>query len=271
MAAPGKERRGVGLRKITLFALDADGGISTPLVTYYDGVQAVGGKELGMSQAEPSPIYHTGDDVVLDVDFLPSEEALISSFTLSGLQDEVDELLTNINSVEINENRFMVFGTNDADDGPQVCVLAYRQSLDASGTRVWESTLFPKAKVVPLNTRALNREPGTKQYRVFPQFSNEYPWGTDFAIGTEGATRAQGVDGVHNYQPKMVTFNGDNATLIFLFPVDAQAATTAEVTVWEDGVEVVDGAGVTVATTGVTFDAAPGTDADVVVFYGVAP
>lgn len=268
MTAPGKERRGVGLRKIILFELDADGGISTPTVTYYEGVQAVGGKELDLSQSEPSPIYHTGDDVVIDMDFLPSEEAIIGSFTLSGMQDAVDELLTNVNSVTINENRFMVAGTNDADDGPQVCVLAYRQSLDATGRRVWESTIFPKAKIVPLNTKTLNRDPGTKQYRVFPQFSNEYPWGTDFAVGTEGVTRAQMIEGVHNYKPKMVTFNGDGATTVFAFPTDAQAASTDEVTVWVDGVEQT--TGITIATDGVTFTAAPATDADIVVFYGVA-
>ena len=263
MTAPGTERRGVGARKMYVFALDANGDIESTTTTAYEGLEIVGIKTLNLTDPEPRTIYHTGDDVVLEVDRLPATESITGTFVISGVDDELDALATPVNSVTEGEVRFMLVGTEQRGNEEQVGVIVFRQSLDASGNRCWESRIFPKCLITPI-ANGMDENPEEHTYSITPQFSDKHLWETDFSTTTEGAEKAQVVRMVTRYKPKIVKFNGNNTTTEFTFPTSFPAVDTTHIDVFVDG--TID-ATVTKATTSVQFTTAPTTNANIVVRY----
>lgn len=265
MAAPGDERRGVGLRKIRLYALDADGDIDSSTTTVYEGVEVVGAQELTINDPEPQKITHFGDDVVLQVDMLPSGDALDGAFTVSGRDDNIDELVGGRISRTIGNMRVMSMKTDEDGELDQVGAVIYEQSLDADGDRVWEAYIFPKCTIYPI-VNGMNADPDVSQFRLYPQYSSKHLWGESLSSGTDGGSRAQVQRIIMNYRPLFVKFDGDNSTTEFTFDSDRPAQSTDDINVWVDG--ILQTADFTAATTGVTFTTAPTTDANIVVGYG---
>jgi hypothetical protein len=267
MTAPGAERRGVGFRKITLFALDSSGDVAVSGTTAYEGVAVNGAKTLTLEEPESRVITHVGDDRVLDVDSLPPQEGMSGELTISGADDDIDDLVTDRISVSVGNNRLMGMGTDVDGNENQVGLLAYRQTLDASGNRKWESRIIPKCLLIP-RASGFDDTPEVSKFSVRPQMSSQHLWGTDFVSGTEGFTKAQVLRMVSNYQPKLVGFEGDGTTVAFVLPVAAPAVSSDEIAVWVAG--VLQTTGVTAATTQITFAATPASGAVIVVLYGVA-
>lgn len=263
MTAVGTERRAVGARKMFVFALDSNGDIESTTTTAYEGLEIVGIKSLALTDPEPRRIYHTGDDVVLEVDSLPPTEAITGTFTISGVDDDLDAMATPVNSVTENEVRLMLIGTEQRGNEEQVGVLIYRQSLDASGNRCWESRIFPKCLITPI-ANGMDENPETHTYSITPQFSDRHLWQSDFTTTTEGANKAQVVRMVTRYKPKVVKFNGNNTATTFTLPAAFPAVDTTHIDVFVEG--VID-ATVTKATNSVQFTTAPTTNANIVVRY----
>lgn len=272
MAAPNTTRSGVGLRNITIFALNSDGyPAATSSTTAYEGVQISGARSLTITDPEPQQIVHFGDDNVFALDVLPSQEPITGELMVGKVNDTVDAVLTGQNSYTVGEMKLFGMGTSEKGDENQVGIIAYRQTLDttdgAAQLRRWESYIFPTAYLIP-RAGGFDANPEERMYTLRPQISAKQLWGTAVSTSTEGYETAQVVRGVSEYKPKLVAWLGDNTTTSFTLSPAVAADNTSKVVVWVDGV-LQTGSEITVATNSVVFTTAPTTDAIVVSAYEV--
>lgn len=272
MTTPQTARSGVGLRWVQVFALNTYGSPLATGTTAYEGVQVEGSKALTITLPESRDIVYQGDDIALALDMLPSQDGASGQLTAGKTDDTLEALLTGNKSFTIGdgESMGMLLATDNQGKEPLVGMLAYRQAVDdrkgsaTYGQRVWEWYIFPKTWVVP-SEAGFNDSPTEKTYKVRPQIVRTHLWETAFTTATEGATQGQVLRGISVYEPKLVSFVGNNTVTAFLFPTTAYAAAATKMTVWVNGVNTT--TGITKATTGVTFTTAPTTNARIEVFY----
>ncbi len=268
MAAPSVKRAGVGFRSATLFALNSSFYPAASATSAYEGVQLEAAKVLTLNDPAPRIIHHQGDDRVLQIDVLPPTEALSGQLRIGRTNDAIDAILSDLKSFTVGESKMFLGGVTDQDGFEnQVGILAYRQALDEAGGRVWESRILPRAVLFP-SEHGFDENPEDRMYTVTPMLVTKHIWGTAFALATEGGLQAQVIRGIHQYKPKLVAWLGDGTEDGFTFPTNAQAVSTGKVVVWVNG--VIQSSGLTVATTGLTFTAAPALDAVIVALYETA-
>lgn len=272
MTAPTGIRQGAGFRHCQILALDANGYPAATGTTVYEGVTVSGAKALTITDPEPRQIVHQGDDNVLQLDVLPPTEPISGELRAGKANDSVDAVVGGgAAQVTIGEMVMFPIGHNKRGNESQVCLLAYRQSLEADpsnanyGKRVWEFRLFPKAWLIS-REGSLDENAEERSYAVRPNLATKYPWGVSFNESTEGVTMAQGLRGVGNYKPKIVAFKGNNTATTFTLPASAPAVATANMQVWKGGVLQTSG-DVTPATNELVFATAPTTGAMVVCLY----
>lgn len=270
MTAPNTIRSGVGFRHCQILALTADGYPLATDTSEYAGVRISGARTLTINDPEPQQIVHLGDDRPLALDVLPPTEPITGSLMASKIDDPIHAILTDDLQVTVGEMKLMGIGSENRGEENQVILLAYRQTVDTDpasgnfGARRWEFRLFPKTYVIPQES-GFSDTPEEKTYTVRPQFAKKYPWGVSFADATEGFEQAQGVRGIAQYKPRLVSFLGDDSETSFTFNTSYYAQSTDKIAVWVDGVLIT--ADITKATTGVEWTTAPTTDANIVMFY----
>lgn len=272
MTAPNTRRTSVGFRHCQVLLITSSGYPAASGTEAYEGVQVTRAKALSLNDPAPQQITSIGDDNIFQVDYLPPNEAITGEVRTGITDDVLDDVVTDDASITIGEAKLFGFGTNNRGAENQVAVLAFRQSLDstpgdtAEGSRCWDFRLFPKAYLIPQESGMDGgATPEERVYALRPQFVGSYPWGKAFASGTEGFTRAQGLRGISQYKPKIVAFLSNGSDVAFAFPTAYPAADAGKIITWVDGVEQT--TGLTEATTGVTFSAAPTSGAYIVSFY----
>lgn len=271
MAAPSVLRAGVGLRDLHVFALNANGYPNASGSDAYEGLAASGVKQLTINDPTPRNIFHLGDDGVFNVDLLPPVEAITGEFQMGKVNDTLDALLMNQNAFTQGEADLFGLGTNQRGFENQVALMWYRiaQSADPAGSdfgaRGYEARILPKAFVFP-REGSFNETPETRPYNLLPTFCTKHIWGTSFSTTTEGFTRSQMVRVYTQYKPKLVAWIGNGSQQAFLFPTSFQAQSANKIDgIWVNGTVQV--AGVTKATTGITFTGAPAANALIVCLY----
>lgn len=263
-AASGKQYA-VGARHAIVYALNSDGRPNATATTYYEGLELTGPKAVTLNVPEPRRIDHYGADRVLAVDWLPPNEGVTGEIRVAKEDLDVDALVSGVVKFSFGEATMLVGSSDQQGDEPDVGILCFQQSLDASTkTRKWRFFIIPSARLVAL-PGGMDENPVENRYAVAASPTTKHLWGEAMEIATEGALEAAYVRGMSNSKPHIVAFLGDNAEDEFLFPTAKQASTVDNVTVWVDGVEQT--SGITVAVTGVTFTTPPGTGADIVVLY----
>jgi hypothetical protein len=276
MSTPNTTRSGVGIRKVQVFALDANGYPAAPSTAAYEGINVSGVKSVAVTDPAPRIVTYFGDDRPQIVDILPATEPITAEMTVSKINDTIDAAVQGgPKSFAVGEMEMYPVRTNHSGDESQVGVVAYQQAIDSDrdapiatsqyGKRYWNAYIFPKAWLFP-RAVPFDENPTAQVYTVQPQFCKKHLWGTALAEATEGAVDAQAIRVVSEYKPHFVAFKGDGATTSFTLATNAQA--TAKMKVWVDGVlQVVASAAVT--TSAVAFTSAPTTGAIVVSSYEV--
>jgi hypothetical protein len=253
-----------------VLALNADGYPNATTTVAYEGVHASGAQAFTLNDPPAQPITHRGDDRPFAQDILPAAEPITGEIRTAKIDDELEVVLTGINTITIGESRFFGLGTDKKGEENQVCVLGFWQALDTDpsssdyGERVWEARLIPKCFVIGQGAGSEMDAGNTKTYVLNPQIVKTYPWGTAFSNSTEGFTEAQVLRHVQEYKPKLIAFKADGSTTTFTLPTDFPAQATTKITVWNDGVET---APDTVTTTSIAYTTAPAADVMLVVLY----
>lgn len=260
----------VGLRSVTVFALDASGYPAASSTSAYEGTDFAGPKAFSLTIPEPRKITHTGGDRVLGVDFLPPLESASAELRVGRLDYDVIALLTGVKNYTLGENVGVAYGTDKQGSEPQVGLLLYQQSLALpSGEQSWRAIMLPRAKVIPLPP-GMSDNPEEVRFAVAPSVVGAHLWGAALTSVNDGATTAQVIDRSFEYKPKLVAFKGDGSAVAFTFPAAYQAVSTTKIKVWVDGVLKTLTTDYTVTTAAVTFLAAPASGAIVTVLYETA-
>jgi hypothetical protein len=273
MSAPSGIRTGVGFRNAVLFNLTEAGFPAASGSEVYEGVRVSGAKTLTINDPEPRRITHTGDDYIVSIDVLPPNEGISGELHTSKVNDIVDALLTGQKVFTAGEMSLFGQGTDKRGYEVQVGLLAYRQAQDTDpesatyGQRMWEIRIMPKVQLISRDS-GFTDQPEDRVYTVVPAFVTSHLWGAAFSELSEGFAKGQIVRGVSRGKPKLVAWKGDGVKLEFLFPTDAQALSVSKITAWVNGTPQT--TGVTKALTGLTFTAAPATDAIIVALYETA-
>lgn len=254
----------VGLRRATVMALNASGSPAATDTSPYEGATIVGAQAFDFNIPDPRKITHVGDDRPIQVDYLPSLEAVSGELRAARMDTTIYALLSGTNAVTVGESKFIGVATSQQGSEPQVGLLCYQQALDETGARVWRSLLMPKATLYA-HPSGMNEQAAVNRFIVSPAVVSKHLWETAFSLSTEGYTDAQALVGYHQYKPKIVAFLASTATTTFLLPTASPAVNVSKMSVWVDG--TVQSADITKATTGVVFTTAPGNTKRVVIFY----
>lgn len=268
MAATSGKQFAVGMRYINVYALNADGFPAATSTTVYDGVKAEGAKAFELSIPDVRRIAHTGDDRILAQDILPRTEVSSGSITVGRHDYDVHEVLTGTKSATIGEAKIIGYGTSKQGSEPDVAILMYQQSLDAtSKTRRYRSYILPATRAI-VTPASLNENAPTFTYSLIPQIAEQYPWGISFTDAVEGYTSAEITEAMTEGEPHICAWKADGTATEFLFSTDMQATATGKIhVVTDNGTDVT--SSITKAESKITFSVPPTADHIIVCFYEV--
>lgn len=278
MTTPSNVKSGVGFRHCQIFALTTSGLLAAVDENAYEGVQISGVRSLTLPLPESQQINHYGDDRIFAVDQLPPNESISGTLVVGKNNFDVDAVITGQNVVTIGETKFFGRATDKQGSEAQVCMVAWRQTLDtavgASRVRRWDVRLMPICQIIPMNPSFDASNPEEMTYTIRPQVVSKYPWGIAFVEGTEGFTEGQILDATTEYKPKLIAFVGDGIVTAFNLPTAAQAVGTTKMKVWHTvastGITTDVTGTVTLAVGSVTFGVAPAAGDTVTVWYETA-
>lgn len=254
----------VGLRRATIFALNASGSPAATQTTYYAGLQIVGAQAFDFNIPDARKITHVGDDRPVQVDYLPALDAVAGELRAARLDTAIYSLLSGTLETTVGESKFVGVGHSEQGSEPQVGLLMYQQALDSTGARVWRSILVPKATLYA-HPSGMNESASVNRFIVSPAVVSKHLWETSFALLTEGFTEAQALVGYHQYKPKIIAFLATTGQTAFLLPAASPSVNVSKIAVWVDGAAVTEN--ITKATNEVDFTTAPGNAKRVVIFY----
>lgn len=273
---------GAGFRHLRVYALDSNGlgVVPTPGDDGYDGLQVAIAKAMTLTVPDPQIISHTGDDRVSQIDLLPPTEGVAGEIRTGRTDLTLDALLGNTKVRTLAMMQAGLMGSDQQGMEPDVCVLAYRQAVDADltssskGQRNWVWVLLSKALI--FSKWGAMEEGGADEntYTLQPRVFSSYPWLMPFTLTDDGCLEAQVIRGISRYRPHLAYWEGEGVEDTFLFSPGFTAAAIDRVKVylWDVGTGVT--ADVT-ATSTITVDdiklvAAAGDGDIVIAFYEIA-
>lgn len=260
MSVPSGDQLAVGARKGFVFPLNSAGLPAAPDTDPYEGLEIVGLKAADLQIPDPRVIQHGGNDRLLATDFLPSMEAITGELRTANLGQSMNAALTNVKQFTVGDMAFIPWGTDQQGSEIDIAFLIFQQSLDTTTkVRRWRNIVAPRVRAVPILS-GMGEQPAEQRMRVVASPTNKHLWGTSLDVATEGANEMTFAEGMSEYKPKLVAWQADGTEDNFLFPAAYQAQATGKVKVWDNGTVVTP----TVATTGLTFVAAP-TDGHIIV------
>lgn len=263
MAGTSGKQYSVGARQARIYPLDSNGRIAATSTTVYEGLQIVGKRAFEVTVPDARRIVHIGDDAIKAQDMLPRQEASSAVLRASRLDHDVHAALTGQLAFTIGEAAMIGYATDKQGSEPEVGLLCFQQSLDAvSKLRRYRAYILPLVRAV-VPPSSMNESPNEQLYNITPQVVSKHIWGVAFAVGTEGFSEAEVLEGMYEDYPHIVAWKGDGAAVDFLFHTSRPAVATTKIhMVTEQDVDVT--ATVTKAVDKITFAVAP-TSGDIIV------
>jgi len=254
----------IGLSYASVYALNASG---TPLgtgMTAYEGVELDAPLNFEVTFPSPRNITHLGNNGVAMKDVLPPSEGSTANLTLSKRDYTMIALLESTKTYAVGEATGTLRVTNMQGFEAQFGLLFQQFGKLADGTRAYRTRIYPKATMLPSGD-GFSQEVTPMTYSVNPSICAAALWGTAYSTANEGATSGEYQDFISAGRLLIASFLAGNSDTVFPFAVARQATGTAKIAVYVDG--VLTSAGITKATTGVTFTGAPGTGKRVDLVY----
>lgn len=266
MTTPNEPILPVGFRAGYIFKLNNSGSPAAIDTRAYEGIALQGPKGLALNLPEPRRIPHSGEDRLIAVDQLPSQEPIVGEIATASLHFEMDALVTNVKQFTVAEAKMIARGTDQQGNEPIIALLAYQQVLGKNtGARRWHFHIIPSTRAIPL-IPGFTENTDPMRYSIAPNPSTKHLWETALSLSTEGVTSGAIISGFTEFKPKIVSFLADGVEDNFLFPTNAPALSpSTKIAVWVDG--VLQASGITYAETGITFTSVPVEDKRITVLY----
>jgi len=268
MTAPTEKTLNYGLRFANVYELNASGTPKASATTYYEGYQFKGSTAFDLTVPDARKLTGLGEDGITQVVFLPPQEGATGNLNVEAADPVLAALLDGTKVASVGEMSMIGIGTDKQGFEPQVGLLLYQAARGlVTGKTYWHSFIIPSAQIVR-KSGGMTADKAVSIYQIAPNRTTKHLWGVSFANATEGFLSGQVIEAWSNYPIRIASFLGDNTVVEFLFPVDTPAIQTTGIKVFVDDVAVT--TGLTLATTKVTFTAAPALGARIDIIREVA-
>ena len=274
MTAPSGIQYPSGFRFGAAYAIDQTTGRlkGTSASIPYTGERFVGAKAWTLSIPKQRRIFHVDADRVGAADFLPPTETASGQIAVSADNMTLDEILTGNKKVTIGNAATIAAQTSNQGFEPFVGLLLWQQSINyVSRLRTWRSFLIPRAKAVPMDAGAGDKEvDGNYDILMTPSTANMF--GVNITTAIDGATDAQYFKTMTSGRPMIAAWIGDGYTDEFTLQYNvngtltaAPAIDVASIAVYVNG--VLQSSGITKVASKFTFDTAPLVTDDIAAFW----
>jgi hypothetical protein len=274
MTLPSGIGWGVDVYRAVFYPINTAGGIDAPgypvaAETPYEGLEFSRPKSLTLNLGAPRAITNVAQGRVQDTIYLPSTDAKTAEFHLSNIDLVTFAQLSNVSSRTLGGGRMMPFGTDK--QGLEIAGIFLISQLafhDDDGVSQWHNYILPRTRaVVNMPNFDENAIDVTVNMSLSP--SKKHVWGEAVSTANDGALEITGLDHVTWNRFNIVAWLADGVEDVFLFPTSKPAVSdyATSFTLWDynAGTEVT--AGITKATTGVTYAVAPAANKLLIALY----
>lgn len=257
----------VGMRFACVYELDDNGRPKATTTAAYTGLRWSGPLAFDLTLPQARIIPHRGADRVLRTAVLPTLETASGTLRVSDYRFDIQEVLSGVPQGLVGEAAEFAHMTSQQGYEPTVGLMCYQQSQDLdTGLLTWHAYILPKCRCI-MQPGSMNENAGEITYQIVPTPTTQRLWGATLVKATDGYVDA----GIFEYDtegyPAVVGFLADGVEDEFTFPSGEESLSEDKIAVFVDG--VLTEAGITPATDGVTFDAAPTEDDMITVFYEI--
>jgi hypothetical protein len=243
--------------------------------TAYSGIDLWSLKSYDLTFPEPRRIPHTGNDRLLATQQFPSIES-ITGIVAFGAEDPDIVALTSgveVNSDNVAGAEMVAMGTDKQGYEPSVALILYQAAITKQKAQVYHFHLIYNTTMIPIPP-GFAESPQDYRYSIAPNPVEDHIWGDALDETNDGATSAAVISGYTDYPPNIAAFVADGVETEFTFPATEQAVNATDISVFGAAAGSANLAeittGITKATTGVTWDAAPAADYEIVIVYQMA-
>lgn len=257
---------GVEVYRAVVFPLNSDGTLQATSTTVYEGLEIRGPRVFELTPAEPRLIVNPGSGRVMDTIYLPPNEASRAELRVGYNNQHVNAALSNTKVITVGEATMLPRVTDQQGAEPDVAILVSQIAKDSNKLSRWHSYMIPRARAIPMDS-PMNESALEVRYMITMNPSTVHIWNHTLTVLDEGCLEMAYADVMTEGKPNIVAWLADGTEDEFLFPVDKQAIDVAKIALFNyaTGVEVT--AGITKATTGITYAAAPAADVLLVAKY----
>ena len=276
-----------GLQRGTVYQLNAMGRPKAVNTSAYVGVDVYATKAYNPTLPTTRKVPHVGNDRLLKTQIFAGQEAATAEFAVGCEDMDLIKMLGGLTIKEIAGMKMLPHLTDLQGKGVSVGVILAQAALSKeTSSPGYHFHFISKSKMV-VRLAGAGEAPIDIVYEMTINPSTKYLWGGALApladiydplsgVPETGAFEAGLFSGFCEYEPQIASFISGASTTEFLFPASMPAVDAAKIAVFtaaaaDENAELVDLADYTPATTGVTFDITPGTDAEVHIVYQKAP
>jgi hypothetical protein len=250
MANAAKYVFGAGLAYGQVFVLNSAGLPAATSVALYEGFPMPAPSTMTVSQGSPEYVPVIAHDQKLGQHMFPTTDPLTMALTLAKKDADFHAAITNTKVRTLHEAILTGEDTNQEGNEPSVAIVVTSTGLPAQGAR-WQSQVFRYCTLTPIIKNAEGRTAAGYVYNGEASRYTKYLTGQALTSGTDGNTSEAVTDYFTNNRLWFAAFLADGTEDEYAFHADRQAADTASMGVYVDGVERT--ASITKATDKITF------------------
>lgn len=257
---------GVEVYRAVIFPLDTTGRPLVSSPTVYEGLEIKGPRVFELTPAEPRLIVNPGSGRIMDTIYLPPNEAHRAELRVGYNQQAIKAALSGTKVVTVGESTMVARATDQQGSEPDMMMFVTQLAKDSNKLSRWHYYIIPLGKAIPMDS-PMNESALEDRYMVTMSPATKHLWGHAFTVLDEGCTEAAYIDGMSEGKFNIVMWEADGVEDEFLFPTDKQAINVNKIALFNftTGAEIT--AGITKATTGITYGAAPAADTLLVAKY----
>lgn len=266
MTATNQVLWGVEVYRAVVFPLNTDGTLQATSTAVYEGLEIKGPRVFELTPAEPRLIVNPGSGRVMDTIYLPPTEASRAELRVGYDSQAINAALGGTKVITVAESTMVARATDMQGSEPDVAMFVTQLAKDSNKLSRWHSYIIPRAKAIPMDS-PMNESALEVRYMITMNPSTVHLWNHTFSIADEGCLEAAYLDVMTEGKLNIVAWLADGVEDEFLFPTNKQANDVAKIALfnYNTGAEVT--AGITKATTGITYAAAPANDTLLVAKY----